>query len=240
MNQEQDYDAKGNPIYRHTQESDDSGVASSCRYLDEITAHLENHIGDVHLIFHEIISEFVHIDVLWIKPTADYPYNVLVTSGMSDKPMHLPDGIEGKENWQYGELMVILPADWKISDEDFEDDKNYWPVHFLKLIARLPHQYNTWVGYGHTIPNGEEAYPFAENTRLGCMMALPPYVSFNEEFLQFKAEDGNLINFYALVPLYKEEMEYKMTEGADALLDLFDEYNIDEVITLDRPNVCLS
>ena len=34
-----------------------------------------------------------------------------------------------------------------------------------------------------------------------------------------------------------QEMEYKMTEGADALLDLFDEYNIDEVITLDRPNV---
>ena len=38
----------------------------------------------------------------------------------------------------------------------------------------------------------------------------------------------------------QEEMEYKMTEGADALLDLFDEYNIDEVITSDRPNVCLS
>ncbi|MNI85549.1 Suppressor of fused protein (SUFU) [compost metagenome] len=76
------------------------------------------------------------------------------------------------------------------------------------------------------------------NTSFGCMLLLPPMLSFDEEFLELTTKDGKIINFYAMIPVYKEEMDYKLEEGTDALLDLFDEYGISELVDIDRPNVC--
>lgn len=231
--------AGGSNVYHYEKLKEENGFLYpevSCVYLDEITAHLEKYIGDPETVFHEIISEYVHIDVHWIKPSANYPYNILVTSGMSDFPMYMPQGMENAEAYSHAELMVLLPADWKISDKDFEDNDNYWPVYFLKMLARFPHQYKTWLGYGHTIPNGEDAESIA-NTGFGCMLVMPPFASFEEDFLTLTAKDGTQINFYALIPLYKEEMDLKLEQGTDALLDLFDETGITELIDIDRPNV---
>ena len=234
--------AGGSTVYRYDEQPEEKEPKNlfpevQCVYLDEIEEHLTKHIAAPDMVFHEIISELVHIDVHWIKPSADYPYHILVTSGMSDLPMHVPDEVENKEAYERAELMVVLPADWKIGEEEFQDDNNYWPVYFLKRLARFPHEYKTWLGYGHTIPNGMEAYDIA-NTGFGRMLLLPPMLSFVEECLELKTKDGNSINFYAMIPVYKEEMDYKEEEGSDALLDLFDEYEISEMVDIDRPNVC--
>lgn len=234
--------AGGSTIYRYEdqpEEKDPSNLIPKveCVYLEEIEAHLTKYIGEPDMVFHEIISEVVHIDVHWIQPSANYPYHILVTSGMSDLKMNVPDEVENKEIYERAELMVVLPADWKIGEEDFKDDNNYWPVYFLKRLARFPHEYHTWLGYGHTIPNGMDAEEIA-NTGFGCMLLLPPMLSFEEEFLELQTKDGNTINFYAMIPVYKEEMDYKLEEGTDALLDLFDEYGITELVDIERPNVC--
>jgi len=234
--------AGGSTIYRYESQPEEKDPKDlfpevQCVYLEEIEEHLTKYIAEPDLVFHEIISELVHIDVHWIKPSANYPYNILVTSGMSDLPMNVPEEIDDKEAYERAELMVVLPADWKIGDEEFQDDNNYWPVYFLKRLARFPHEYKTWLGYGHTIPNGMEAEEIA-NTGFGCMLLLPPMLSFDEKFLELQTKDGNIINFYAMIPVYKEEMDFKLEEGTDALLDLFDEYGISELVDIDRPNVC--
>ena len=127
---------------------------------------LKKYIGKIDSVFHEILSEYVHIDVHWIKPTPETPYNVLFTTGMSDYPMYLPEGLDDPNDYSHAELMVYLPANWPISDEAFKDDDNYWPVYFLKMIARFPHQYKTWMAEGHTIPNGPDAEPIANTDSL--------------------------------------------------------------------------
>ncbi|MDO5608012.1 MAG: suppressor of fused domain protein [Capnocytophaga sp.] len=230
----------GSAIYRYETHEEEGfrTPENEAVYLEEITRHLEKHIGPVESVFHEILSEYVHIDVHWIKPNEAFPYNILVTSGMSDMPMHLPAGLENPRQYMYGEMMVILPAHWEISEEAFENENNYWPVYFLKMLARLPHQYKSWLAYGHTLPNGENADPIA-NTNFGCMMVMPPFVTFDEDFLQMETSDGNIINFYAMIPLYKEEMELKLNLGVEALLDKFDDYGILEVIDINRPNTAL-
>ena len=206
--------------------------------MDEICEHFEKYIGTIDSVFHEIVSEYVHIDVHWIKPTAEHPYHVLFTTGMSDYPMYLPEGLDDPNSFSHAELMVYLPADWQISDEAFKDNDNYWPVYFLKMIARFPHQYKTWMAEGHTIPNGEYAEPIA-NTEFGCIFLMPPYLSAPEDFLRLETKDGTLINFYALIPIYPEEMELKLEEGVDTLLELLDDNNITEVIDIHRKNVAL-
>ena len=180
----------------------------------------------------------MHIDVHWIKPTPETPYNVLFTTGMSDYPMYLPEGLDDPNDYSHAELMVYLPADWPISDEAFKDDDNYWPVYFLKMIARFPHQYKTWMAEGHTIPNGPDAEPIA-NTDFGCILLMPPYLSAPQDFLKLHTKDGTIINFYCILPIYPEEMDLKLEEGVDELLNLFDENGISEVIDVHRKNVAL-
>jgi hypothetical protein len=51
------------------------------------------------------------------------------------------------------------------------------------------------------------------------------------------ASDGRTINFLSIIPLYSEELEFKLTNGPDAFIDLFTGRGISEL--LDPNRVCL-
>jgi hypothetical protein len=123
--------------------------------------------------------------------------------------------------------MVCLPPDWKL--DDLKDEKWYWPLRWLKILARLPGEENTWLGWGHTIPNG---CPLAENTRLSAIMLIYPG-AFGEESFECELPSGEEVNFYQMLPLYDEEIEYKLKHNAEALLDLMDA-EVLEYVKLDR------
>jgi suppressor of fused protein SUFU len=61
----------------------------------------------------------------------------------------------------YAELAICLPADWPLDQESFRDWSVPWPVRLLKQVARLPHEYGTWLGPWHSVPNGDPAVPYA-------------------------------------------------------------------------------
>lgn len=240
----QEFSDSGAPIYRydHVQPKEFTPAHGDGENIEAISEHIESHIGKIESVFHEIVSDLVHIDIHWVKPSEKFPFHTLVTSGMSDMPMTVPEGLE---DHKYSELCVLLPGDWNIggenyqtTEEAFKDEKNYWPVRWLKIIARFPHEYNTWVGHGHTIPNGNNADPFADNTGLGCMLLFPS-ISLGNQFFQLKVNDEKSIHFYCLYPLYKEEMEFKLKKGADALIDKFEKYNVTDVVDIKRRNTCL-
>src|ERR1700754_3938176 len=172
-------------------------------HLQEIGDHIERHLGKVASVFHEIISDVVHVDIHLVAPTPDFPCYRLITSGMSDLPMKVP---ADSQQSPYLELMVPLPGDWKLTTEDFKDENWYWPVRALKVLARLPHLNDTWLGFGHTIPNGE---PYASGTKLDGAIILPP-ISSPGEFYKLDLPDGKSILFLAVVPLYPEEMALKL------------------------------
>ena len=62
--------------------------------VDRIARHIERCLGPVESVFHELISDQVHLDVHWVKPTRGRPYHFLVTSGMSDRPMPVPAALD--------------------------------------------------------------------------------------------------------------------------------------------------
>ncbi|WP_442264885.1 suppressor of fused domain protein [Tenacibaculum sp. ZS6-P6] len=223
----------GSPIYRYDENNKNKfEIASEESSLEAISDHIEKHVGKIDMVFHEIVSDQVHIDVHWVKPTPAKPFHTLVTSGMSDKPMNTPEGIEG---CNYAELSICLPENWKISEEDFKDESNYWPIRWLKFLARFPHEYNTWLAYGHTMPNGDPAQPFDTKTKLSSVVLLPSIV-FNEQFHTLTLENKS-IDFYTLIPLYQEELDLKMTKGVESLFNGFDKHNISDVLNLTRPNI---
>lgn len=222
----------GSPILVHSREKDFT-PAQGESHIEAISAHIERHLGPIAGVFHEIISDLVHIDVHVVPASEPFPFLRLVTSGMSDLPMTLPEGAPGSA---YMELMVTLPADWPISDDAFEDERNYWPVRLLKTLARLPHEYDTWLGFGHTIPNGHPAEPYAPGVGFDGAIVLPP-VTAPEGFGTLQLDDARTIEFMSIVPLYPEEMDLKLKKDAEALLDRFDAKNIQDVIVPGRVNV---
>ncbi len=49
-------------------------------------------------------------------------------------------------------------------------------------------------------------------------------------------KDGTQINFLWAIPMYEEEIEYKLQEGFEAMMDLFAEVNFPRVLDPERPN----
>jgi hypothetical protein len=240
---EQEQSASGSPVFRydHVQPKEFTPAIGDEETIERVTQHIETHVGKIESVFHEIVSDLVHLDVHWVKPSNQLPFHVLITSGMSDLPMKIPAEYEANP---YAELCILLPADWPMGtaynqsmEEAFKDENNYWPIRWLKTIARFPHEYDTWLGYGHTIPNGEEAAPFSDSTKLGCMLLLPS-VSLSEDFFSLKVNDEKVIDFYCLCPLYKSEMDFKLKKGVDALLDKFNKYGIRDIVDIGRKNTC--
>ncbi len=222
----------GNPIYRHSDPTPWAAPAGE-EFIQEISDHIEKYLGPVETVFHEIASDTVHIDVHIVKPTAEFPFIRLVTSGMSDLPMTTPDNAEAPK---YAELLITLPANWKTDQASFEDESWYWPIRLIKELARLPHKYQTWLGFGHTVPNGDPAEPYAANTNL-CGAIILPSVTVPHGFQTLEIPDIKTVTFYSVVPLYAKEMELKLRLGTDKLLDRFDKKDFNDIVSLERADV---
>jgi hypothetical protein len=222
----------GAPILRHAERSKPFEPAiGDSEHIDAIVEHIEEHIGEVAMVFHEIVSDLIHIDVHHVLPDDDRDFHTLITTGMSDRPMTVP---EGAEAFQFAELVMCLPSDWPLTREAFADETNYWPIRLLKTLARLPHEYDTWLGPGHTIPNGgEEELPYAESTRFCCAMIVPA-IRFGDDFPLLKTNDGRAIHFYSVWPLLPDETEFKLKHGFDDLMDRLFERGVTDLIDVRR------
>jgi len=134
------------------------------------------------------------------------------------------------------ELMVTLPPDWKVDSESFKDEGWYWPARLLKVLARFPHQYATWLGYGHTLPNEDPPKPYASGTKLCCAMILPsPTVP--EEFISLEISPEKTIYFLSVLPLHAEEMNLKLQKGSQALLKKLEAAKVTDPIVPQRPSL---
>ena len=224
----------GAPIYRHeNRERGFEFAAGDSENIDRITEHIEAHVGPVATVFHELVSDLVHVDIHIVEPRPERNCYTLVTSGMSDRAMNVP---EGYSECRFSELMISLPPDWPMSQESWKDEANYWPIRMLKFLSRFPHEYRTWLWAMHTIPNGNPPEPFAPNTRMTGVILLPP-ITLPQDFHQLAIDQDKTIHFHSVLPLHSDEMELKLKESAEALFDGFDRMRVSEVLNPARPSV---
>jgi len=202
--------------------------------IDAFTNHIEKYIGTPDRVYHQIVSDRVHIDIHVVKATDSKPFHTLVTTGMSDREMSVP---KNHESLRYAELCLSLPKEWPLEKDALNDEKHYWPIRWLQILATLPFENNTWLGLGHTIGNGEPPAPFADNTKL-CAVLIGMPLLHNQEFWEFSLNKKKTINFYSIIPIYKEELELKNMAGFDGLIDQFERYNINELLDINRINTC--
>ncbi len=224
----------GAPIHRHEKREREFEFAmGDSENIEKISDHIERYVGKIATVFHEIISDLVHIDVHIVEPTNERPFYTLVTSGMSDIAMKAP---ENYPELKFSELLICLPPNWKMSQESWKDEENYWPIRMLKFLSKFPHEYQTWLWAMHTIPNGDPAEPFASNTEMSGVILLPP-VTIAPEFHQLEIDEKKTIHFHAIIPLHVDEMDLKLKHGANALFDGFDNHRVTEILNPSRVSV---
>lgn len=224
----------GDPILRHgARERPFEPTGGDADLLGAIDDHLGRCFPGADVtVFHEIVSDLVHVDVHLVPPAGDRAWNTLVTSGMAQRPMAAPEELSDA---RWAELVLALPPDWPLSQEMFEDERNYWPVRLLKQLARLPHEYDTWLWFGHSIPNGDPAEPYAPGTGLAGAVLLSPVLT-PDEFDELRLDDDRTIHFLAPIPVHAEEMRFKLDHGADALAGLLGSNGVTELVDPARPS----
>ncbi|MDO4643637.1 MAG: suppressor of fused domain protein [Cardiobacteriaceae bacterium] len=202
-------------------------------YRQEIKTHIEKYLGPISATFRREDSE-TPIDLLWLQPDHNRPYHALITSGLADHIMDIPEEIPHREAIMRAELMIMLPPEWSISPENLRSEHGYWPIAWLSMLAEFAHTSGNWLGTGHIIPNGDPLTPIADTPFTGVLI-LPPFVSQPQDFCVFHSKDGTRLNIFCLIPLYPGEMVLKNEEGLDALLEHFDKNGrINEIIDLKR------
>jgi hypothetical protein len=222
----------GSAVFRHRAKARDlEPAAGEPGRIRDIEDHIARHVGEVETVYHEIVSDLVHLDVAMVPATPERPFQTLVTMGMSERPMRLPDQMRKAGVAARAELVVLLPPEWPATDPE-----HHWPLGTLKFIARATHQYDTWLGVWHTIPNGDPPRPYAADTALaGAMVA--PSIRLPQEFGTLARRNGETIAFMAVVYLTADEVTYKLEHGAESLFALLDAAGASELLDASRPSV---
>ena len=201
--------------------------------MSAIEQHIQSTFGAFDQVLHELDSPDIHVDICVVPPSERRNYYTLVTMGMGAHRMNVPEEL-AEYKLERAELAIALPPDWKLDKDSMQEQRWYWPVGLLKVLARLPISNDTWLGFGHTM---EKQSPFAEDTELcAAILTGPQDMDLDTCGEVCILPGGEEVNFYQVLPLYREEMEYKLEHDADALLERLAAVSF--VVCPDRPS-CL-
>lgn len=199
--------------------------------IEAIGRHVGRAVAPVTLVYHDRDRRWIHLDVHIVPPAPDRPHFTLITSGMAERPLR-GAAIVGRDRERlWTELVMSVPRDWRFGEGSLADPRWYWPIGWLRSLAR--HAHRTGVGYraGETIgPLSPAGFPkaptfdaalFVESSRI------PPLEVVGRE-----------IRFLAVCPLWPAELQHARTAGARSLREALAAMGHDlEKVEPDRPSV---
>lgn len=184
--------------------------------LKAVKEHIEQCFGPIYLQVEDSQTDHIKCDIDIIKPSENQEgaCQYLVTKGMGAHKMPVPDEFKAL-NLDRAELYLALASDWNLESEEEQDN---WPITLLSVLSRLPFVYDSWMAQGHIIsfPQDED---YAPGTNYAGAILLNP-----AQDSSYGLELDNLghINFYQVVLLYQEEIDYAEQYSARTLMKLMD------------------
>lgn len=177
--------------------------------------HIEEHFGEINNYYQETDPEDVRVDIYVIPPTIEKRFYTLVTMGMGAHKMKVPEEY-AEDKLERAELVLCLPPNW-----DFESECCGWPLHLLKMIAKLPIEKKSWLAWGHSIDYGNT---ISDEAKFCAIMLIDSL--FSLESAVCKLSDDEEVNFYQVVPLFRSEIDFKIKNGANNLVREFNKNSL--------------
>ncbi len=198
-----------------------------------VVEHVERGLGPVAGVFRDAHPRPPNIDVLRLATTAERPWEILVTAGMSQVAMAVP---ENQTAPAHLELMIGLPRGWPPLDESTITDARYnGPLNLLRTLARLPFESSSWLGAGHIVPNGDPLRPYGEFVPFNGVLLLPPLLT-PAGFGSWFPRPAVRTDILAVIPLFAEEIQAAERRGLPWLLRKLDQANVTEQLDPERRN----
>jgi hypothetical protein len=215
--------SQGENIYRYDDGPvGDNGLRGDPALVAAIESHIATHYGPESTVWRHPISEQegspIHLRI--VQPTQERPAITAITVGMSERPM-----VAGEQELSC-ELVLVFPPSWT-----FDAEIDTWPLLALDQMAHFPHEYNTFLGPGHTIQN---PFPWSPNGFTGALIG--NQVLAPSEAAELMIHDGREIHFLGAWFLYQDEMQLKLDEGVGRLWDVCVDANISEAVHPERPS----
>lgn len=149
------------------------------------------------------------------------PVTVVMTTKLSEYTMPVSEKWKGRE---HNELFFCLPTYW-----DFEDHTNpnsNWIFEWLFRLENFVYEKNTWLGPGHSIPCGNPP------TAISSLMKQEYFMFFDPMFLSTVlaplTSADKTIYFLSIVPIFGDELDYKMGKGTHNIVKKFMARKTDE------------
>ena len=200
-------------------------------YLCAVKQELVKRFGEERVL--EIPVAEGEMSLLALNLELRTPVTVIVTNGLSNYKMPVPEKEVGKE---HNELFFCLPSYWKW--EDLENPNMNWIFGWIQRLAKHVVEKETWFGHGHTIPCGKEMNPISETMRQNHFMLMRPLLL--EEAMAPINDGEKEINFLAIVPIFEDELDYKQGKGTLKLIRKFINKGVDEKLDDYRATVLRS
>jgi hypothetical protein len=184
------------------------GVTDSEGFTEAREAAYSRLFGRAESVSHEILPLIPHVDVYTYDRTEKDgpPVYALVTGGMSDLEMTVPVG-------------VLAPRRVELIFYCSEPKQEY--IDTLRRMAHFPHNQKTWVGWGHTMSNGNPPTPYWGSSVLDTFLFMQTILTHDATLPKELSLGGEPVHFLWLVPLSTAECNLKLASGFGAILSLF-------------------
>ncbi len=148
------------------------------------------------------------VEILAIDLSATKRVKLLMTSGLNLHHMNVPDHLKSQKSC---EIYFCVPSYWEILN-DLHSETN-WIIKWLERVVKYIKSNDNWLGAGHTLKCGADKLPLSLTMKQEYFVFSPPLL-MDEEFKKLKNSDEE-ISFFALIPLFEKEFEYKQRKGID-------------------------
>lgn len=183
-------------------------------------------LGPAAEVVHDRSGLLPAIDVSIHRPGhGDREFYTLITDGMSDRPMNVPNDVDVKDAARRVELALYV------------DQPGPTVIALLQTLARLPHQQELWVGHGHTMPNGDPPAPLFPASKLSVILMLLSNVAPESGMSAVLEIDGDPVSVLMPMPITAAECAFKLEHGLEALLAVFNEKQLSFVLDPGRASV---
>ncbi len=194
---------------------------TAAQFAEAREAAYQKILGPVDRVFAETAGLIPRIDLRACNRRGPGGGNVcaLATFGMSDLEMRVTAGVAAPRRVE----LILYCTDPKLEY-----------VETLRWLAHFPHDQRTWIGDGHTIPNGNPPAPFWGSSVLDTILLMPTIVLRDAGLPKELVLEGQAVHFLWVVPLTPAECKLKLAKGFDAILNLFQEHRHPHVFDPNR------
>jgi hypothetical protein len=139
------------------------------------------------------------------------PVTVLMTNGLSDYNMPVPERLQ---NRNFNEIYFCLPSYWEW--EDTENPQMNWVFPWIKRLAKYVVDKQSWFGPGHTMPCGVTHESLSATMKQNHFFLTDP-IYLDQELTPLKVGEKT-VYFLGIIPIFEDEMDYKSGKGTFKLL----------------------